>query len=157
LIYLPLLLTVFYRPRERWHDRSSLFYFGLIFLQTLIIIYAGGDHFFAYRFFIPILPFLMIVSLKDVSNKLRPSQERVVYFLFFMALIFMQNQGAFFKQTGYKSYIFEGRSAAHEFATAGQWLKENTPEETVIATPVAGSLAYYSQRPSIDMLGLTDS
>lgn len=39
---------------------------------------------------------------------------------------------------------------------AALWIRDHTPPETVIATIPAGGMAYYSQRPVIDMLGLND-
>jgi len=38
----------------------------------------------------------------------------------------------------------------------GHWLRDNTPPETLVAVEAAGALPYYSQRPAIDILGLSD-
>jgi len=38
----------------------------------------------------------------------------------------------------------------------GIWLKNNTPNNTIIATNTAGSIPYYSKLKTIDMLGLND-
>ena len=42
------------------------------------------------------------------------------------------------------------------WGSAGLWLRDNTPPGTLAASPVAGAIAYYSQRPVVDMLGLND-
>ena len=39
---------------------------------------------------------------------------------------------------------------------AAQWLEANAPEGSVIASTPAGSIAYHSSHPVIDMLGLND-
>jgi hypothetical protein len=39
----------------------------------------------------------------------------------------------------------------------GEWLHEQVPESTLVATNCAGSLPYFSQVRVVDMLGLTDA
>lgn len=39
---------------------------------------------------------------------------------------------------------------------AALWIRDHTPPQTVLAVIPAGGIAYYSQRPVIDMLGLND-
>ena len=45
---------------------------------------------------------------------------------------------------------------AHYGKESGLWLQANLPPDAVIATNTAGSVAFYSQLHTIDMLGLTD-
>ena len=42
------------------------------------------------------------------------------------------------------------------WGAAGLWLRDNTPPQTLVAAQGAGAIAYYSQRPVIDLLGLND-
>jgi hypothetical protein len=38
----------------------------------------------------------------------------------------------------------------------GRWIEAHTPPDTLIATGLAGAIPYYAQRPTIDIMGLTD-
>jgi hypothetical protein len=46
--------------------------------------------------------------------------------------------------------------AARYGAAVGEWLRQNVPAGTLVATNAAGALPYRSGLPVIDMLGLTD-
>ena len=42
------------------------------------------------------------------------------------------------------------------WGAAGLWLRDNTPPQTWTAAKGAGAIAYYSQRPVLDIFGLND-
>jgi hypothetical protein len=42
------------------------------------------------------------------------------------------------------------------WGAAGLWLRDNTAPQTLVAAQGVGAIAFYSQRPIIDMLGLND-
>jgi hypothetical protein len=42
------------------------------------------------------------------------------------------------------------------WGSAGLWLRDNTPPETLTAAKGAGAIAFYSERPVVDMFGLND-
>lgn len=48
------------------------------------------------------------------------------------------------------------RQATRDRVDIGIWLRENVPDDTVVAVVAAGAIPYESQLPSIDMLGLSD-
>ena len=44
----------------------------------------------------------------------------------------------------------------HRGIEIGKWMRANLPSDAVLATNTAGTVAYYSDLPIVDMLGLTD-
>ncbi|MBI2941588.1 MAG: hypothetical protein HYY04_14230 [Chloroflexi bacterium] len=51
---------------------------------------------------------------------------------------------------------FEVRLSSQARRAAGEWLRQNTPVDAVIAVDAAGQIPYYSQRQTIDMYGLNE-
>ena len=53
--------------------------------------------------------------------------------------------------------ITEMTLESDNFAELGRWLRASSPPEAVVAVGAVGRIPFYSQRPTIDMLGLTDA
>jgi hypothetical protein len=50
----------------------------------------------------------------------------------------------------------EGAGQVVYFSEQGRWLREHTRPDDLIAVHAAGATPYYAERPTLDMLGLTD-
>lgn len=127
------------------------------------IVYIGGDH-IEFRFLVPVIPFLFIIIGWLIFSTVR----RMVIRLFFIALILA---GTIYHELTYKDSADpdSGIAPLHQFdeeftrefgewSRAGRSLKTafNGDDRIWIATSGAGAIPYYSNLPTIDMLGLTD-
>src|SRR5205807_2432008 len=66
------------------------------------------------------------------------------------ALWLQRPEGELMQQTTHETFLME------MWGTAGLWLRDSTPPQTLTAAQGAGAIAYYSRRRVIDMFGLSD-
>ncbi|MEO5952335.1 MAG: hypothetical protein ABIQ44_07710, partial [Chloroflexia bacterium] len=132
-------------------------------LYSLYIVSVGGDHYPAGRFFVPLvapLAVLAVVALGGLIARLGQS-ERVRLALVGVVLLGVvayvvsaiqleDGNGALAKRTN------RDTNFVNIWGSMGLWLRDNTPADTLAASPVAGAIAYYGQRNVVDMLGIND-
>lgn len=166
-----LLVPRFLRGLRRGHNASEgagsalLVAFGaLTAAYTLYIISVGGDHFPAYRFFVPLLAPVVLIAQEAARAALGylarrnagaaryavPIAGLLVVIYAGMSLL-AQRPGEFLGERARRE-----TTALERWGSAGLWLRDNTPPGTTTAAMAAGAMAYYSDRPVVDMLGLTD-
>lgn len=146
-------LVVVTARARRWPGRAAGLLLGWVVVWSGYLIYAGGDHFPAYRMALPMLPALVLAIgvLWQAVPVQRPWQ------LAFVAVLI-----AVFALSTYRGMRAEGGAAGTlprrvaGWAAAGQWLAAHTPPETLIAANVIGAVGYFSRRPLVDLLGLVD-
>ena len=119
---------------------------------TLYIILVGGDNLPAYRFFVPVLPLLALISAAAIA--LRTKTKKAVVFI--VTVIAVYNIVQMRIDSEIYEYIMSDMVGVSG-KEVGLWFRANVPPDTVIATNSAGSLAYYSKLKTIDMLGLNDT
>jgi hypothetical protein len=135
----------------------------LVVAYTLYIVWAGGDHFPGWRFFVPLVAPIVLLAQEAVRFLLdRLPSAGVVRWaavgtaaLFFA--VYVQHAIGLERAGGWLSE----RTGLHQayvsrWGAAGLWLRENTSPGQWSAAKGAGALAYYSQRPVIDVYGLND-
>jgi tetratricopeptide (TPR) repeat protein len=161
LIFLPFVFAVVRITRDTVKKKYNRNLGALLFIGLLIFIYwykLPYAHRFG-RYLMPVFPFYILLSvyggrefflwlgkmLKDskIANALNIMLllSTVVYFVFG----YYENKLPYQDQS---KYIYIRQVAA------AKWLKENTPEGTVIATHDVGAIAFYSERKVIDVVGL---
>ncbi len=120
----------------------------------------------ANRFFVPIIPFLYILSAIGIINtinkisgmgiKYEKMRNKILntgiaalcILLFTVTLSLLEYKELIIKDENYK---YE-----HQWSMFGRWLKNNVSPETVIAVGPAGKIPYYSELYTIDMWGLNN-
>ena len=121
---------------------------------TLLIVLTGGDHFGLFRFFVPVvaLTALLVGRIADtfVASSPRPMRAIVIG----MALIVAVN-GYFLSSPEVARARFEV-VYARGWANTGRWCAANLPPGSLAAT-VVGAIPYFCDRPTVDLLGLTDA
>ncbi|HKP53756.1 MAG TPA: hypothetical protein VJ183_14030 [Chloroflexia bacterium] len=144
----------------------------LVSFYSSYIIVVGGDHFPAGRFFVPLLSPLILLALftlyKWVGPLLglpshaiphqRPWMRPVMGLVIgvaiaaygWTALWLQDSQGPLARRTN------RDTNFVNLWGSAGLWLRDHTPVDTLGASPVAGAIAFYGQRNIVDMLGITD-
>lgn len=129
---------------------------GWIFLYGSYVIFVGGDHFPMFRFVLPVIPALVLLSgllwpraLSGLSGSVSAGLRIVLPAAIICAAALCQTM--------------EGDRArrmsllAEKWADRGRWIADHTPANTVLATTSIGGIGYYSGRTVVDMLGLTDA
>ena len=125
---------------------------GITLGFVAFVIFSGRDWMPHHRFITPIIPLLVlpIVSIQKVIH--RPIHNRMVILLFVIVIGFEFYMDLYvYKPVSEEFGLFTGG-----LINAGKWINKNTDEGEVIAVVDAGALAYYSERPTIDILGLND-
>ena len=121
---------------------------------TLLIVLTGGDHFGLFRFFVPVvaLTALLVGRIADtfVASSPRPMRAIVIG----MALIVAVN-GYFLSSPEVARARFEV-VYARGWANTGRWCAANLLPGSLAAT-VVGAIPYFCDRPTVDLLGLTDA
>lgn len=132
---------------------QMIFFF---FLGYIIII--GGDFMFSYRFFIPIMPFIVFIVTESVKNHFPRLNEnivkkRVTNFSLVMIIFICFNLASisFLHKYEIKNYkmIENGKQTA-------LYLNHKYSKNYKIAVSAIGTLGYYSEMIIIDLLGLTN-
>ena len=147
-----------------WRRSGVLAAFALYAaLQAGYVLWIGGDHFPGWRFFVPVIAPLLIVGQEVVRRLVAwlpaPSRLRAATYAL-LTLAALAFSGSMVAQEEPDSYTMETTrlhaAYVERWGSAGLWLRNNTPPEAATAAKGAGAIAYYSQRPTIDMFGLND-
>jgi arabinofuranosyltransferase len=161
----PLLLLIAVPPRQGWWAlmRGWRSYLLLVVgTYTAYIIAVGGDHFRGERFFVPLVPLfavLVAAGLREVYRALSTQHSALVTGLasLTIALLLALGSGVALSRTAPYDYIIRGLDeSVWIWREIGWWMADNTPPEASIAATGAGAIAYYSERTTIDLYGLTD-
>jgi hypothetical protein len=162
--------------------RRSTLKFPITYLLLLsggYIIYVvgiGGDSLQSFRFIIPVLPFLYLIAQDSWTQILtyppgfNPRRwpllltrflSIIIIGICFVTTLSNSKRGVYMLE--YASIGGTWVSTAHiqdinlGWKQAGLWLKSNTPTEYKIAVQPAGYIPFYSERFTLDMLGLSDT
>lgn len=132
----------------------------LILVYLLFIVKVGGDWMPMGRFLVHILPPLAFVAgagffylWKKAQSQNTAMRIGVVALLAGTVII----AGAYhYRETAPILQRVRAGAFWQPLVTAGQWLRENTPHDAVIAGEEAGIIPFTSRRRFIDMLGIVD-
>lgn len=167
----PLLLLAAAAPLAAFADRSSrkqwraalttpAGYLWLICaVYTVYIISVGGDHFPGERFFAPIIPLLAILIATGLSaltlSAIARRAPRLAYATATIAVAMAAWLGLN-RGDALERRVVGNDESVWIWVDLGIWLNRHTPPDASVAAAGIGAIAYYSQRETIDMHGLTD-
>lgn len=149
-LLIPVLSTLFTR---RWFRKCR----GLNLLPLVVALYAvyvifvGGDLMPAFRFFVPIVPLLCLISAVSIPL-LAKTKKTIILIVTIIALYNI----AQIRITWEIYHHIQHDTVAFYGKEVGLWLRENASPKAVIATNTAGSIPYFSRLKTIDMLGMND-
>ena len=153
LALLPILGLWLSRPLQPWVRIMA----SISAAQILYVVLIGGDGLNLYRFWVPILPFVFLLVQEGLMSLVQAAKAR-----------FSDRRIAVWAAAGSACALILASSFDHydhlpkhniwigDRVAVGQWLFENTPPDATIALNPVGAVGYYSKRPVIDMLGLTN-
>jgi hypothetical protein len=113
---------------------------------------VGGDNLVGGRMLVPVLPLIFIATIMMMKNVIPKPGWAAAIVLLSATLTFIGYTQNEFVQVHAQRWRrnFPVRQAA------GLHLRENFPQDTLVALNPAGIIPYYSELPTIDMLGLND-
>lgn len=123
---------------------------AVLLLYVGFVVAVGGDSMPAFRFFAPIVPLISLVAARSLSIiRSRP--------VMLAAAIIIASYGVVQWRTDPQIYDhIRNDKVAYYGKQVGLYLKSQLPSGALIATNTAGSIPYYSELPTVDMLGLND-
>jgi hypothetical protein len=138
----------------RWarFKRSLLLPMGIMAWFFAFALYAGLDWMPHHRFLAPVAPFMAFFVAVVLNAFERPKVRIILASLAIIAIGFeflMAN-------TLYRQVSVDFGNFTDGLVRGGEWINNNTSETAVIAVVDAGALAYYGNRPTIDIVGLND-
>jgi arabinofuranosyltransferase len=148
------LLALVLWPRDRFLRLTAL----VATATAIYMVLVGGDFqfFFGPRFLMPALPMLFLAASVAAVNGLPlglPGRRGVWSAIGALALV---GNSAVFSWPGRDDSLATISAINRGWAELGRWLEERTSPDAVIAVGAIGQIPYYSERYTIDMLGLTD-
>jgi arabinofuranosyltransferase len=147
-----ILLALFLLVRPSAKDRLlPILLLSCCGLQLVYIVMVGGDCMPAFRFFAPIVPLMALAAALGAG-----SVSRRWGILILFAVIVGGNNLAQMAYSPKIAGLIQADKVALRGKAVGVWLKGHVPPGTLLATNTAGSVAYYSDLPIVDMLGLND-
>jgi hypothetical protein len=123
-----------------------VFAFALAAYWSVLVVIGGGDFFPFARFGMVVLP--VLAALAD-CGRIRINQALLAPTVVATTLLLLLTNDHELARK--ELHLVTG------WRESGSWLNEHLPRESTIATLVAGSLPYYAERRTIDILGLTDA
>jgi hypothetical protein len=169
-----LLLPLVFLPRTR-RDRTRSLAFLMVAGFGAYTALVGGDVFPAYRFLVPVLPFLYLLvgdGLAGLEETIGTAVTRrrqdapgagrrfsrqaipvvTVGLLLAVTALATHRPSSAFAWREWRG----GNRYSESLRMVGRWLRAEVPPGTWIALNPAGALPYESRLPAIDMLGLND-
>lgn len=146
-------LILFMKFHQRTFPWRHLLPAGLIVVTWLLYItLQGGDNMVGGRFFLPVLPFVYCILIKTAQEaRLEGPALGATSLLLGILLVW-----AYVASPGIQAQANSWREVFETRKKAGLYLREHYPPDTLVALNQAGIIPYYSQLPTIDMLGLND-
>ena len=138
----------------RRRDARYLTLCTIVLVYFAFIVYVGGDGLYRYRLAAHVVPCLAL-ALAAGLDRLWQGSARTAAAVTLAAVaisIVPLAGGSFFRNYS----IAEVRDWEQRWTRVGESLRQSTPAELRVATNVAGRVPYYSRRPTLDLLGLTD-
>ncbi|MBX0326703.1 hypothetical protein K2Z83_03270 [Oscillochloris sp. ZM17-4] len=127
----------------------------LALVYTAYIVAVGGDHFRGERFFVPVLPWLALL-MADGLAALIPARPGRVATITLALLLAAGGTAALARSALIDTTISGVDESVWIWRDIGWWMADNTSPDASLAALGAGAVAYYSQHPVIDLLGLTE-
>jgi hypothetical protein len=143
--YAPLLLLALLATRGS-SRRSRRLLLALVALFGGYVAYVGGDAFQNYRFFVPVLPLMVVLAFRAIEDVPGGEGVRVALAALVILPMMVPNYSiALFRNTNDQDNV-----------KIGLLLKANTAPDCRVADAYAGSVFYFSGRYGIDFLGKSD-
>jgi hypothetical protein len=151
LLLVPILWSVLF-SRQWFRSYPGLYLIPFVpAAYVLYVVLVGGDAMPAFRFIAPVVPLLCLACAMSMRLVLKTRNATIllVVFMSLYNIAQMRVHGQIHDHLMSDTVALRGKEV-------GLWLKEHAPADAVVATNTAGSIPYYSELRTIDMLGMND-
>lgn len=124
-------------------------------LWLVVVVVEGGDAFSHGRFLMPVIPLVTLAGVAGIATALDAAVagRRALGAVALAAATAAALSLAQASTAGDREF---GRRAIADWRDSGELLAARVPEGYTVGVFAAGAIPYYSQLPSLDLLGLTD-
>ena len=120
---------------------------------VVYVILVGGDWMPAWRFLAPLVPLASAALVAFCARRVEVAQRSTAGLVAVVCgLLFATS----FADSNLLPAVTKWNAEVAGTAEIGEWFRRTLPPDTLVAAFANGALSYYSQLPTIDMLGLTD-
>jgi len=153
VVVLLLILVLVLLLKKRWSVFASAFpLLGLSAIWGSYVWMVGGDNLVGGRMLIPVLPLVFVAAILMLKNSALHFRPALMIITLTAAITFI----GYTQNSLVNAHSERWRRNFPVRQSAGLYLKENFPSHTLVALNPAGIIPFYSERPTIDMLGLND-
>ena len=136
-------------------SRFTFMLFAQVLLFCLYILKVGGDYMLYFRFFIPLIPLLCILSAVVIIDWCSKKDKAIIYNSIIVVTLSLSMTIALILSSDMEQA--PGVRQAHaDNEVFSDWLSSSLPKDTVIAMNLVGLVPYRTGFKTIDMLGLND-
>jgi hypothetical protein len=132
--------------------KQSALPFGIIISFIGFILISGRGWMPHHRLLTPIIPLLAI----PITALYKIPKRKLIKMIVAVITVLGIGIELYLANTLYKPLSIEFGNFTEGLIQAGKWIRENTDSEDIIAVVDAGALAYYAERPTIDIIGLNN-
>ncbi len=162
-LLLPYFVLIIFHWKKLLKPRTSIGYIlACVTVWTIYVAAVGGD-FMEFRFFVPVIPLLMIVIMYTIHTFV--SGKRLRYGLILVLLLgTLNNSLAFGKLIGGWGVQNVDTLSRPLIGTGKEWIRIGKTlgelfggTDVTIALGMAGAIPYYSGLKTVDMMGMNDA
>lgn len=160
---LAFIATTWLAVRERLADDRLRCLAWFLAAYVGYITLVGGDDTSAFpsvRFFVPVVPPLYLLAATMLERLTEHGRRLLVGGVALAGLTFLgcYSDAVRFKAASAPDWhaLFTVRSTPYQAPELSRWIRSHTAPTDLVALPWAGMVAYYSDRPVLDTLGLND-
>jgi arabinofuranosyltransferase len=154
-IFLLLVLSLF---NIKNHSKEIKYFWIMFLIYIFYVTLVGGDFMFAFRFFLPILPFIYFLIINELGRllvllKIPFETKKFLYVIFVFLIMYNILSLNFFND--YKSRI-KNYKMIQSGKILAEYFNNQYPSYFTIASSGIGALGFYSKMQILDVLGLTN-
>lgn len=152
-----LFIFIFYYIYKNYKNIVCLYLNSILLFYTAYIVFIGGDGLGIQRFFVPVMPVIFLLVQAGLENIISDFNVKKV---FSYALIFFILFSSLIVTADLRRQPMQILAATKEefknYIKVGEWLKNNSSKDEVLAVFPAGIIPYISGLKTIDRYGLND-
>jgi 4-amino-4-deoxy-L-arabinose transferase-like glycosyltransferase len=148
-----------FRDRTLLEERGGLSRAGLLLLLLWVFllpaVYVIFDFHVLSRYLLPVLPAIIAVGFVGTGRLLRTSSMKTTRILIvILAAVTMIQSLTFYFTVAVRPTKEFSKGLSEVLVPMGNWLAENSPPGSVVASPDIGAIGYFSKREVLDLGGL---
>jgi arabinofuranosyltransferase len=141
---------------RRMRDPLTIFLCLFILFRFLFVLYTGGEWMGLHRFLAPSIPCALLLLGKLAFVSIQDSTRMKIFGHAVIGAVLL-SVTLFFGVQAIPKRVLDGERHQQSTVRVAQFLKQNSKPTDLIAVLDAGAIPYYSNLPTLDLLGLNDA